>query len=199
MDEELCVERSPGQWIAYKILTANSGVLSILGSGVRIHLCLPITRYLLTLLVNTSITLTFTPYCLLLCFLKAIILMISRGRAGLARLQNRLLVCMSFFDILGSLAYAASTAPIPRGSSCAYGAIGNKASCTAQGILLQLGLIVPCYNAILCVYYLAVIKYNVSDEVLAKYEPLMHFTSIAPSVIIIIIASLKDYFNNYAM
>jgi hypothetical protein len=125
--------------------------------------------------------------------------MISRGRVGLARLQNRLLVCMSIFDLLGSLGQALSTAPIPRGSNCAYGAIGNKGTCTAQGILVQLGLIVPCYNAMLSIYYLAVIKYNVSDETLVKYELPMHIMSIAPSLSVIIIACWKDYFNNYTM
>ena len=39
------------------------------------------------------------------------------------------------------------------------------------------------YNAMLCIYYLLVVKYNVRDEVIAKYEPHIHLISICPALI----------------
>ena len=104
---------------------------------------------------------------------------------------------MSVFDIIGSIGWAFSTTPIPRGSTCTYGAIGNEATCITQGFMISLGLIVPMYNAMLCIYYLLVVKYNVRDEVIAKYEPLMHFISICPALTGAIVAAANDLFNNF--
>ena len=105
---------------------------------------------------------------------------------------------MSIFDIIGSIGWAFSTAPIPQGSNCAYGAIGNEATCATQGFMLTLGLIVPWYNAMLCIYYLLVVKYNVRDEVIARYEPLMHLISICPTLTVAIVAAANDLLNNFS-
>ena len=105
---------------------------------------------------------------------------------------------MCVFDIFGSIGWAFSTMPIPRGSNCTFGAFGNQATCITQGFMISLGLAVPTYNAMLCVYYLLVVKYNMRDEAIAKYEPLMHFISICPPLSVSIIAAANDLFNNYS-
>eukprot|EP00551_Chaetoceros_affinis_P007469 CAMPEP_0203680022 /NCGR_PEP_ID=MMETSP0090-20130426/37799_1 /ASSEMBLY_ACC=CAM_ASM_001088 /TAXON_ID=426623 /ORGANISM="Chaetoceros affinis, Strain CCMP159" /LENGTH=479 /DNA_ID=CAMNT_0050547905 /DNA_START=230 /DNA_END=1670 /DNA_ORIENTATION=+ len=76
-------------------------------------------------------------------------------------------------------------------------ASGNKAWCTAQGFFIQLGLIVPSYSAMLCIYYMFVIKYNMRDEKITKYEPYMHAFAILPSLIISIVALSNGLYNNY--
>lgn len=160
-EEEFCKELTAGQWIAYKYLISQSGILSILGSSLIIFMVL------------------------------------YRGRHGDGKFQDRLLLPMSVFDIIESIAWAFSTTPIPHGSSCTYGAVGNQATCVTQGFMITMGLCVPFYNAMLCIYYLLVVKYNVSDEDIAKYEPLMHIVSICPALIAAIIAAANDLFNNY--
>lgn len=121
-----------------------------------------------------------------------------RGKEGLSQ-QNRLLVPMSVFDIIGSVALAFSTTPIPKGSNCTYGALGNQGTCVAQGIMYSIGLIVPWYNAILCIYYVSVIKYNIKDNVLAKYEPIMHFVAISVPLIVTVIAAANNLYNNFSL
>ncbi len=120
------------------------------------------------------------------------------GKEGLSQ-QNRLLVPMSVFDIIGSVALAFSTTPIPKGSNCTYGALGNQGTCVAQGIMYSIGLTVPWYNAILCIYYMSVIKYNVKDNVLAKYEPIMHFVAISVPLIVTVIAASNNLYNNFSL
>ena len=112
--------------------------------------------------------------------------------------QNRLILPMSVFDIIGSIAWAFSSTPIPRGSNCTYGALGNQATCITQGFMITLGTIVPMYNAMLCIYYLLVVKYDIRDEVIAKYEPLMHLFAIIPPLSVSIVAATNDLFNNYS-
>ena len=55
-----------------------------------------------------------------------------------------------------------------------YGAYGNNATCTLQGFILTVGFSVPMYNAVLCLYYMAVIRYNLKEDMLKKMEPYAH-------------------------
>lgn len=113
------------------------------------------------------------------------------------QLQHRLLLAMSVFDIIGSTGWAFTTGPIPRGAKCAFGAVGNKATCVAQGVMITLGLTVPMYNCMLCVYYLLVIKYDTRDEVIDKYEIPMHLICICLPLMASIIAAVNDLFNSH--
>ncbi len=141
-------------------------------------------------------------YMICLSFLskkQCIIFMVLRSRAGLSSMKNRLLVAMSAFDIIGSIGYALSTTPIPYGSNCTYGAMGNDATCTLQGSMISLGLVVPCYNAMLCIYFLMVIKHNIREDVLETYERTMHSVAIVPVVFVTIVAVALGLFNNYSL
>lgn len=164
MSEGACYERTVSQWIIYKIFTAQSSILSILGSSLIIFMVLRRTR--------NDLPQSF---------------------------QNRLLLPMSVFDIIGSIGLAFSSMPVPRGSDCTYGAIGNKATCITQGFMLTLHCVVPMYNTMLCVYYLLAVKYRVKDETFLKYEALMHIVSIGPAVSAAIIAAANNLFNNYSI
>ena len=113
-------------------------------------------------------------------------------------MQNRLLLPMCIFDIFQSLAMGSSTLPIPRDSPCTYGAIGNATTCTIQGFFFTTGLVVPSYNAMLCIYYLSVIRWEMSDEEIGKYETYMHIGAILPSITVAIVAASFSLFNNYS-
>ena len=119
--------------------------------------------------------------------------------AAMSKLQNRILVPMSVFDIIGSIGWAFSDTLIPRGSSCTYGAIGNKATCTTQGIMLSLGLCVPMYNCMLSLHYLVVIKHNMQGTVITRYECCMHACAVLPVLTGCIIAASADLINSYGM
>ena len=105
---------------------------------------------------------------------------------------------MSAFDIIGSIGWALTTAPIPRGSVCTYGAMGNAATCTIQGSMLTLGLTVPPYNAMLSIYFLMVIKLNMRDRAVAKYEKYMHIGAVSMPLLVTIVGVSARLFNNYS-
>eukprot|EP00980_Cylindrotheca_fusiformis_P013174 scaffold3347_cov49-Cylindrotheca_fusiformis.AAC.1 len=82
---------------------------------------------------------------------------------------------MSVYDVLESVWNFGSTWPIPEGSPDVIWAVGNAATCTAQGFFLTLSVAVPIYNAMLSLYYVLVINYNYTDKRLRNFvEPIMH-------------------------
>ena len=115
------------------------------------------------------------------CWIVSEVLFDEQKKVGkIANVYSRLLLGMSFFEALESIWNFQSTWPIPVGTDGVYGAIGNTQYCVAQGFFLQLGLAVPMYNASLSIYYLLVIKYNLSDSQLQRrVEPYMHATAIS--------------------
>mmetsp|Transcript_42983 Transcript_42983/g.62993 ORF Transcript_42983/g.62993 Transcript_42983/m.62993 type:complete len:359 (-) Transcript_42983:463-1539(-) len=105
-------------------------------------------------------------------------MMISDRKRKLHESNNRFLFCMSLIDILNSLACFVSSAPLPKDSGV-YGAIGNDATCTIQGFLIQLGVAVPYYNASLCMFFLLTIRFNMTQKKFAlKLEPFFHAVSL---------------------
>ena len=125
-----------------------------------------------------------------------IIVMVFRGQEKLASLQNRLLAAMSFFDILNSLALGVNTAALPRAvSDFLYGAYGSKATCTLQGFFITLGGVCPMYNVMLCLNYLMIIKYNIKDEILERYERYMHAISILLPLSLAIFGACLDLYH----
>lgn len=79
---------------------------------------------------------------------------------------------MSFFDIIGALAWMFSTAPI--NSDFVYGAIGTEATCKIQGWAFQIGFTSIFYNVSLSTYYLLVIVYGWRDRRLKKNRWWLH-------------------------
>ena len=80
-----------------------------------------------------------------------------------------MLVCLSIFDLFGSIAYAFTSLPISI-NDYVEGANGNDASCTAQGFFIQLGTTAAYINVSLAVYYLMVINFTWSEDKLRKYK-----------------------------
>jgi hypothetical protein len=66
---------------------------------------------------------------------------------------------MSIFDVVSAISWGLSTAPIPvynkyGDPTLMYGAIGDTASCKAQGFFIQLSFTSIFYNVTLSTYYL---------------------------------------------
>jgi hypothetical protein len=118
-----------------------------------------------------------------------IIFMILRGRKNISSTHNRLLLCMSGVDILNSSALAVSA------SAHNNGAQGNQATCTAQGFFITLGFAVPLYNAMICLYYMAIIRFKLKEDVIStRYEPWMHAVALmSPLTFAIAAASFGDF------
>ena len=80
-------------------------------------------------------------------------------------------------DIINSLGIAMSAAVVPKEFEyfTPY-AIGNVTTCDMQGFFVTTGVVLtPLYNSSLCLYYLAIIKYNKKDEYIRKkLEPWLH-------------------------
>jgi len=88
-----------------------------------------------------------------------IIIDISRSKELRIKLINQILVGLSVFDFIGSMAYALTTLPIYK-EDFVYGALGNKQTCIAQGFFIQIGTISALLNVSLSMYYLGRLKYS---------------------------------------
>jgi len=100
---------------------------------------------------------------------------LANRRGSLRKVCNRVLLSMSFLDILQSINYGLSTIPSPRSSPFAWGAIGNTTTCEIQGFIAQLCFAIPYYNGALALYYLLKIRFNMKEShIRDKVEPFMH-------------------------
>ena len=94
-------------------------------------------------------------------------------------LFDQLMAQMSAFDIIGSIAYAFTSLPIPP-DYYFEGAKGTEASCTAQGYFIQLGTIACYTNVSLAFYYYLILKNGWSDSRLKKVR---HWFFICPVIV----------------
>ena len=116
----------------------------------------------------------------------AVVCMIFRSYARLSTTFHRLLLGLSIADIIASFWMILSTLPAPvETSGYMWNPRGNVHSCNTQGFFLFLGLMgASCYNSMLCMYYLAVIKYNKNEEYIrVKLEPFLHGVPIVLSLV----------------
>lgn len=113
---------------------------------------------------------------------------IIAGRVLLSRQKrqktyHRLLCALSLCDLVSSFCYFLSTWPIPamvpdaelgwKGTD-RFAAVGNTASCTAQGFGIQFGVTSAFYNVMLSIHYILTIRYNFTENRLkTKVEPYM--------------------------
>jgi len=106
-----------------------------------------------------------------------IYMILSDWKKKLARPYQRLMLLMSIFDVIQSLAFVVNVTAFPQGSNI-YGAKGNWNTCSIQGFLMMLGLSVPLYNSCLNIFYVLTINYSLSPEQFAKFEPALHAVAI---------------------
>jgi len=102
-------------------------------------------------------------------------MILRRRKIRLALVHNRLLMGMSICDILGSIGYLTASAATPREKvDQVYGAVGTESTCTFQGAMISFSFASPPYNAMLSIYYLMVIRYEMRAEVINVCEKFMH-------------------------
>lgn len=111
-----------------------------------------------------------------------IYIIICGGWAKICRVHSRILLMMSIIDVLSSFAFGLGSLPTPRDVTCAYG-YGNYSTCDAQGFFIQLGLSIPAYNAMMAIYFLAMIRYNMDETCfIRKAEPYLHAIVLIPTL-----------------
>ena len=100
---------------------------------------------------------------------------VLQSETKLSNPYNRLLIGMCAFDIMGSSCHASSTLPIPKDTGW-FWAFGNDTTCQIQGYILLLSIVsTPFYNLALCIYFLCVIKYSMTDQRFRELlEPYLH-------------------------
>jgi hypothetical protein len=87
---------------------------------------------------------------------------------------HRLLLGISFLDILFSFGSLGGSFAVPASTGVVFGH-GTTATCSAQGFFLQMGAALPLYTACLNTFFMLKIRYNVSDAVVRRrYEPWFH-------------------------
>jgi len=115
---------------------------------------------------------------------------------------------MSILDVIGSsMAWLAFTALTPRPSGENHtgeekndylsgypGSMGNSATCVSQGFAYVFSLGAPGYNAMLCMYYMLVIRLEFSDVRTQKLEPLLHMYAIVPPLALAIYSAVRDLY-----
>jgi hypothetical protein len=84
---------------------------------------------------------------------------------GLSSSYRRILLCMSIADVMQDLSIILGPFVAPQDTPDAFLAIGNTASCTAQGFLLNVAsATTPMYTFGLSFYFLMRVKYGMSRE-----------------------------------
>ncbi len=124
--------------------------------------------------------------------------MILRSYEGLSTPRHRLLFGLCICDILASLSHSTFNAMQPLDIYySAWNVRGNEATCTAQGFLTTLGGYGGvCYNSALNLYFLAVVKYEKSNEhIRVKIEPFLHGVPIVISFSYSVARLVKEQYN----
>jgi len=141
---------------------------------------------------------------------------ISRSRAKLSTTLNRLLVGLCVGDIMFSFPMLFSKAIITFEDDWesidpsdgllvvivqqAYPESNNQAACSTQGFFITLGMVIgPLNNCALCIYYICVVKLNMSVvKIKKKVEPFLHaipwmYAIIIPSIAVATRSINPDY------
>jgi hypothetical protein len=102
-------------------------------------------------------------------------LLAEKNRKKLKSVKYRIIFGLCLSDVVNSLCFVLFSLPIPRGTPGVWGAMGNYASCNAQGFFLQLGITGSFYNGALSLYFYKSLCLNMKDEQISKrYEKWIH-------------------------
>jgi hypothetical protein len=110
------------------------------------------------------------------------------------RTKDRLIMSMSVFDILYSLANFVGTWAFPSENIVSVrGSIGTDLTCDIEGFLMaHSGSSVLMYNMAMAFYFLLVVKFNYTDSKMKRLEPYFHFICIVYPLIGAILAVVFD-------
>ena len=119
-----------------------------------------------------------------------ILISVLRSKKNRQSMQQRIVCAMSFFDFLVSIAWVATGLFVPS-SFKEKGfplAIGNEASCNAQGFIIQLYTASFIYNVSLSLYYTLIIRRNWPMHKMKKLEKCLHIVPVSFGLITAILA-----------
>lgn len=134
-------------------------------------------------------------------------LVLDHNKAGKGyknSLYNRLLMALSFCDLISSLGWFLSTWPIPKDDDqniSIYNTIGSQKSCNLQGFILQFGSLGGAlYNTCLSVYFCLLVRAKISGKKKNKksrkrMEIMFHFISLVFPLLTATYGTLKGYMN----
>ena len=146
-----------------------------------------------------------TGFCSILGSLVVINLILgnhSQRREKLSRVPNRLVLAIGIVDIPSSIAIALSTLAVPPVDDQEKWShddelMGNTASCSAQGFFVQIGMAIPLYTAMLCIFYLCFLCYGLTEkEFIKRFEPLIHLLCFVYPLSSAFIGAFSDSFND---
>lgn len=108
---------------------------------------------------------------------------------------QRILLGMSVMGVLAVASFGMQPFLLPQHSSNRVWTRGNNASCAFSGFMFQLSISMVFYYSSLSFYFLAVVRFGLSDEAFAKrFEPFLHGLSLGfPLVTATIGAALGVY------
>ena len=129
-----------------------------------------------------------------------VIYIILRSMKGLRKsVYHRIMFGMNAADILQSTAIAFTTLPMPKDMIYSFKGvvIGNHASCQVQGFSVVFACFMGMmYNAVLSIYYLCSINYNMMDQQFRKcLEPCLHVTAIFGGFVVAVSLGLADRYH----
>lgn len=87
-------------------------------------------------------------------------------------MYHRILFFMSLTDILNSFAFFLANWPMPPPDG-----VGDQVTCDVQGWMLQFGLSIPIWNALLAVNFLLRIRYEIPEERIKSKEFVYHLVA----------------------
>lgn len=123
------------------------------------------------------------------------------NRSKRSNIQKRLLLGLSFCDVIQSLCHICSTWPIPRDTIYKMKFnVGNNMTCTIQGFLLSFGSLggTIC-NTSLCFYYYICVRYGGrkgENRVAKRSEPFFHAISLIIPLCFSVFCLLEEVYND---
>ena len=129
----------------------------------------------------------------------AIMWHILRSYKGLSSAYHRLVFGLCVGDLITSFAFAVNAAAAPKDLNyLAPFASGNIGTCTAEGFILTVGVMMTSlYNCSICFYYLSIVKFNKKDEyIISALEPWFHGVPVTVALVIGVMGLFMKGFNN---
>jgi hypothetical protein len=117
-------------------------------------------------------------------------------KLGTSSARDRILMGMSGIDIISSSAIALGPLPSPKGAIDMIGAVGNTATCSAQGFAIQLGFAVPLYNAALAVSFLLLLRQGYDAGSSKRLEALFHLIPLGFAFVTAVYGVANRIFNS---
>ncbi len=127
----------------------------------------------------------------------ALIWMIARSHKGLSTTQHRIILGLSISDLISSLGWSTFNSTAPSELDYWVWNARGKPTCDAQGFLIAFGIAGGLwYNAMLCLYYVAVVKYGKNEDYIrTKVEPFLHGIAIVVALAYSIVGLVRNHFN----